>query len=112
MYAVDELRNKTYNDMDLEQQYEKEKGYSAKENYTEGLWNGNYTDEYVEWLEDKLANSSNDIQNVSESLPCVMSPECEIIKICVDEDVANKEMEEFKKQHGGEWYVDDVRIQK
>ena len=62
---------------------------------------------------DVLTKAENkSISGVSESLPCVMSPECEIIKICADEDVANKEMEDFKKQHGGEWYVDDVRIQK
>lgn len=53
--------------MELEEKYEKEKGYSAKENYTEGLWNGNYTDEYVEWLED-LVEKSNDIHNVSECM--------------------------------------------
>ena len=69
-------------------------------------------EKYIDYLEQKAAINNDIIDIVSESLPCVMSPECEIIRICADEDTANKEMEEFKKQHGGEWYVDDVRIQK
>ncbi len=71
-----------------------------------------YIDMMLKDIATEVAINNNIIDIVSESLPCVMSPECEIIKICADEDVANKEMKEFKKQHGGEWYVDDVMIQK
>jgi hypothetical protein len=52
------------------------------------------------------------LNNVSESLPCVMSPECEIIRICLNLEVAERVMKEFKDQHGGDWYIDDVRIEK
>ena len=52
------------------------------------------------------------IADVSESLPCVMSPECEIIRICLNQEVAERVMKEFKDQHGGDWYIDDVRIEK
>lgn len=60
-----------------------------------------------------LENKENDafITDVSESLPCVMSPECEIIRICINQEVAQKVMNKFKYQHGGDWYIDDVKIE-
>ena len=67
--------------MELEEKYEKEKGYSAKENYTEGLWNGNYTDEYVEWLED-LVEKSNDIHNVSGICKSIRVSDSECLSDC------------------------------
>ena len=71
-----------------------------------------YIDMMLKDIATEVAINNNIIDIVKESLPCVMSPACEIIRICADEDTANKVMKEFKDQHGGEWYVDDVRIEK
>ena len=63
----------------------------------------------------KVSENTKDhafIADVIESLPCVISPECEIIRICLNLEVAEKVMKEFKDQHGGDWYIDDVRVEK
>ena len=86
---------------------EKELPENTPDNAKKWIYLSDVLTQYSEQQVSKLP-----IHGVSESLPCVMSSECEIIRICADEDTADKVMKEFKAQYGGEWYVDDVRIEK
>ena len=79
--------------MDLRENYKKEKGKWASVVCSDAEGNTYFTDDYVEWLEDKLVKNGSipDIVGQSEQLPIFNRCGCEEpneypIKVCMNGD--------------------------